>query len=243
MIVPPPWRKTTAGACATPAAVFAHCTFTPRSASTYMRLARDHGHLPQVDETSCRAALRALTRKPEPRQPPRPRPTAREVAGYMAEFDVAGKLEDVIRFLRVLGVRVWGHVEPPEPAAEQIGSSGADLPTADPIALADPGPLPSDPLGAEPSALAPCRPEVLLNPTAPAPWAPPLSPPPAGRRLQLTQRGDGDDVSPPHGTGASAGVLGEGGVSPPVRASDPGRYPIAPGRCATDPCHEHGPGG
>jgi hypothetical protein len=196
--------------------VVAHCNFTPRSASTYMRIARDYDKLPPLDETSCRGALQALTRKPGYRKPPRPRPTAREVAGYMAEFDVSGKIEDVIRFLRVVGVRVRGDVDPSELTEEQIGSSAADLPTTDPVALADPGPLPSEKLGVEPSVLTPFRPEELVkNPTALAPWAPALTPPPVGRRLELTQRADVGEVSPslepPHDQGGVLAAEAEAG--------------------------------
>jgi hypothetical protein len=87
--------------------VVEHCGFSPRSARNYMRIARScYAFPPPPDESSCRAALRALARKASPRKMPRVRPTPDMVADRMTKFGITAGLHEVIQFLRSFGVKV-----------------------------------------------------------------------------------------------------------------------------------------
>ncbi len=110
--------------------VVMNCRFTPRTASNYMRIARSGCSLLPPDETSCRAAIRALSRPAAAPRPPKLRPTPVDVKGWMIECGVTGKLEDVIRFLRVFGVRVRREERPPEVPAEQVDHAWSFYPSS-----------------------------------------------------------------------------------------------------------------
>src|SRR5579871_4928955 len=61
--------------------VVQNCGFTPRTARTYLRIARSVRREPAPpDETSCRQALRRLSARPGPQPPRRPRPGPGAVA-------------------------------------------------------------------------------------------------------------------------------------------------------------------
>src|SRR5262249_37270751 len=104
----------------------AHCEFTPRTARTYMRIARLFAWIPPPPpETSCRAALLALSQQPG-RKRPRARPTPDEVADRMREFGVPGDVANVILLLRAFGVKVRSGSA--LPLALETGPNGSALP-------------------------------------------------------------------------------------------------------------------
>ena len=101
--------------------VVQNCGFTPRTARTYLRIARSVRREPSPpDETSCRRALRRLSARPGPQPPRRPRPGPGAVSARMQEFDVGGDLVGVLGFLRSFGVRLQDAdpLPPPRPAVQ-----------------------------------------------------------------------------------------------------------------------------
>jgi hypothetical protein len=134
-----------------------------------MRIARSCQHEPPVpDETSCRAALRKLSTRADPRKFRQPRPTPFDVTERMHEFGVSGDLGQVLAFLRSFGVRIRDANQlPNRPEAFQTERSLAFSPPALPAPLALPEPRqPGQNESAPPISppAAPARPALPYSP-------------------------------------------------------------------------------
>ncbi len=137
--------------------VVQNCGFTPRTARTYLRIARSvHLHPAPPDETSCRAALRALSNPSQPRRPRRPRPTPGDVAERMQDFGLSGELANVMGFLRSFGIRLRKADPPPE--RPPAGQNESALPKWLGGTNQNESALPFSP----PAAPAPARPALTL---------------------------------------------------------------------------------
>ncbi len=137
--------------------VVQNCGFTPRTARTYMRIARSvYLHPAPPDETSCRAALRALSARPGPRPPRRPRPGPGDVSERMRDFGVTGELGNVLGFLRSFGIRLQKADPPPE--RPPAGQNESALPKWLGGTNQNESALPFSP----PAAPAPARPALTL---------------------------------------------------------------------------------